>query len=102
VAASLHGEPKWTVEPGQLVGPKTPGLPLPEADPGDALTVLDFIVERDRIAFQVHSLGQGFQPLSGKCIDQLRGIQDESGTEKLLPTGHSIQLAAEQGSERSG
>lgn len=100
--ASLHGETKWSVEPGQLVGPKAPGLSLPQADPRDALTILNFVIERDRIPFQVHSLGQSFQPLPGGRIDQIPWVQDESGAEKLLPTGRSIQLAAEQGSHRFG
>ena len=75
VPASLHGKPKWTVEPGQLVGSKPPGLSLPQADPGDTLTILNFVIERDRIPFQMHSLRQSFQPLPGRRIDQFRGIQ---------------------------
>ena len=100
--SSLHGEPEWTVQPGQLVGSETPGLSLPQADPGDTLTILNFVIERDRIPSQVQSLRQSFQLLSSRGIDQFRGIQGESGAEKLLPTGHSIQLPAEQGSQRCG
>jgi hypothetical protein len=56
VAAALHCKAEGPVQPGQLVGPKTAGLSLPKADPGDALSVLDLVIEWDRIALEVYSL----------------------------------------------
>jgi hypothetical protein len=69
MAPSLDRELERPVQPGQFISPEPFRLTLPQAHPGDPLAVLDFVVQRNRIAPQVNASGKALQLLSLVRLD---------------------------------
>ena len=67
----MHRKSEGTVEPGQLVRPKSLGLPFPESHAGDPQAAFNFVVQRHRIAPQVQPPREGLEVLPGLLVHEL-------------------------------
>ena len=90
--AALYREAQRPVERGQLVLAKTPRLPFPEAHPGYADSIIDFVVERYGVTPDVQPRGKRLQAFSRLVIDELPGFEADSGGEKCLPARKPFEL----------
>ena len=96
----LHRKAQRTIEPRQLIRSKALGLPFPESDSHNRFAILDFVVQGNRISFEMQPLGQRLQSFPGSCIDQVGRIERQSGPEKLVPPRCHFELPAKRRSPR--
>ena len=97
VPSPLHGKAQRPIQSRELVRTQPLGLAFPQPDPGDPLSVLDLIIERNGVASYVQTPRQRLQPLARTRIHQLRRLEHDAGPEELIPAADPLELASDQG-----
>ena len=92
MAAALNNKHQWAIEPGEFIGAETLGLALSQPDPGNTLSVADFVVDGNSVAPEMDPTGQFTESFAGRSIDQLVQVQRDAGSEKILPTSNRFEL----------
>src|SRR6478672_4322956 len=100
MVSSLNRKAERPIEWRQVALTKTLSLTLPKTNTGDTRRVLHLIVQWDRVAPDVQPVGQGIEPLARLVVDLLCRVQDNPGSKKPFPTGHSIQLPPDESQQR--
>jgi hypothetical protein len=89
----LHCKPEWSIQPGEIVRSQALGLSLTQAEPGHSSTILDLIVERHGISFDMDPTGQLLQGFADGGIDQLSRVQCNTGSQKFVPAVYLLELS---------
>ena len=87
-----HGESNRAVQLGNIPFQQLVRLPLPEPQPDHRHSVINGIVQRHGITPDSNHRGQLKERLPHVLMHQINRIQQEPGLEKILPTGHLLQL----------
>ena len=102
VAAPYDSEAQRPVDRRQVPAPQSLGLPLPEADAGDAHPVGKLVVERHGITSDVNHPGQSLKARPGVRIYQLGWVQGQPGLQELSPGVYRLKLFADEGAHAVG
>jgi hypothetical protein len=94
MASALHRKPKRSVERRELVLAEASGLTFAQADARHSDPSFDFVVEGHRIPPKVQAAGERLQAFPRLVVDEAAHLKMDSGSKKVLPTGHAFNLPA--------
>src|SRR5918995_1019231 len=90
--SALNGKPERAIQRRQFVGAEPLRLPLAQANSSYALPILHLIVQWNRVSPEMNAAGQRLQPRPCVSIDELRGLESDSGSQEIVPAVYPLEL----------